>query len=102
MVVVLAIGSHVVPPSVELSHCVTLPVLPVKPNVPLTLLQEETEAGKEPPTVIGLTVTVSLAVLIQPVPSVDVAVTVYIVVILGLAVTVEPVVADNPVEGLHA
>jgi hypothetical protein len=48
----------------------------------------------------GFTVTVTVAVLVHPV-AVIVPVTVYVVVAVGLAVTVVPVVEDNPVEGLH-
>lgn len=47
----------------------------------------------------GFTVTVTEAVLVHPLPSVPV--TVYVVVIAGLAVTLAPVVADNPVAGLQ-
>lgn len=47
-------------------------------------------------TGIGLTVTVVVAVLEQ---APFVPVTVYVVVVVGLAVTVAPVVADNPVAG---
>jgi hypothetical protein len=47
----------------------------------------------------GLTETVFDAVLTQPFPSVPV--TVYVMVLDGLAVTVAPVVADSPVAGLH-
>jgi hypothetical protein len=46
----------------------------------------------------GLTVTVTCAVAEHP-P--DVPVTVYVVVLAGFAVTEEPVVALNPVAGLH-
>jgi hypothetical protein len=47
----------------------------------------------------GLTVTVTDALLVHPIPSVPV--TVYIVVEVGFAVTFAPVVGDNPAEGLH-
>jgi hypothetical protein len=46
-----------------------------------------------------VTVTVLLAVFVQLLPSVPV--TVYTVVLAGLAVTLVPVVADKPVEGLQ-
>jgi hypothetical protein len=46
----------------------------------------------------GLTVTVTCPVAEQPL---DVPVTVYVVVVVGFAVTDEPVVALNPVAGLH-
>jgi len=47
----------------------------------------------------GLTVIVTVAVLVHPLPLVPV--TVYVVVEPGLAVTVAVLVALNPVEGLH-
>lgn len=47
-------------------------------------------------TVRGETLTVTVPVLVQPEV---VPVTVYVVVLAGLAVTVAPVVADNPVAG---
>jgi hypothetical protein len=50
---------------------------------------------------IGFTVTVTVAVLLQPVEG-AVPVNVYVVVAIGFAVTDEPVVADNPVEGDQA
>ena len=45
----------------------------------------------------GFTVTVTVAVLLQPIEFVPV--TVYVVVTAGVAVTFTPVVADNPVDG---
>jgi hypothetical protein len=45
----------------------------------------------------GFTVTVTSSVFTQLLPSVPV--TVYVMVLEGVAVTVEPVVADNPVAG---
>ncbi len=47
----------------------------------------------------GFIVTVRVLVLVQPLASVPT--TVYVVVEEGFADTVEPVVEDNPVEGLH-
>ncbi len=47
----------------------------------------------------GLTVTVRLAVFMQPLPSVPV--TVYTVVVVGLAVGLAQLVHDNPVDGDH-
>jgi hypothetical protein len=44
-------------------------------------------------------VTVTVVVFEHPFPSVPV--TVYVVDVVGLAVTVEPEVDDNPVAGLH-
>jgi hypothetical protein len=46
-----------------------------------------------------LTVTVTVALLIQP--RLLVPVTVYVVVVAGLAVVLAPVVADSPVPGDH-
>jgi len=46
---------------------------------------------------LGLTVTVAVAVEVQP--AAEVPVIVYVVVAAGLAVTLEPVVADKPVAG---
>ena len=59
-------------------------------------------ATPEPPLIAGngLTVTVTTAVLMQPAPLVPV--TVYVVVPAGLAVTLAPVAADNPVDGDQA
>ena len=56
-------------------------------------------ATDEPPLMVGnaFTVTVFVPVLIQPLASVPV--TVYIVVVVGLAVMPEPVVAVRPVDG---
>jgi hypothetical protein len=53
------------------------------------------------PVIVGcaLTVTVTVCVLVHP--AAEVPVTVYVVVVAGLAVTVAPVVADNPVAGDH-
>jgi hypothetical protein len=47
----------------------------------------------------GLTTTVFVAVLVQPIAFVPV--TVYVVVADGVAVTEAPLVADSPVVGLH-
>lgn len=47
----------------------------------------------------GFTVTVTVFVFTHPFASVPV--TVYVVVEVGFAVTVAPVVEDKPVEGLH-
>jgi len=48
----------------------------------------------------GFTVTVDVVVPVQP--AAEVPVIVYVVVAAGLAVTLAPVVALKPVEGLHA
>ena len=47
----------------------------------------------------ALTVTVTVEVPIPP--NASVPITVYVVVVSGLATTVVPVVADKPVAGLH-
>ena len=66
----LEIVLHVLPPSVELSHLITLPVCPLSVNVPL-LEPEQTVALDEtvPPTETGLTVIVAdeeLAAVLTP------------------------------------
>ena len=63
------------------------------------LLPEQIVAGVAVGAIIGLfaTVTNAVAIAVQPTPSVPV--TVYVVVVKGLAVTLAPVVADNPVDG---
>ena len=55
-------------------------------------------SGETVTTGIGFTVTVTCAVAVHPFAS---AVTVYVVVEVGVAVTLAPVVALNPVAGLH-
>ena len=70
--VVFDIIVHVIP-SVELSHCTTLPTLPDKVNVPVPLEQSNIE-GKVPPTVVGFIVTVTVNVLPEQVPVVGVTV----------------------------
>jgi hypothetical protein len=52
-----------------------------------------------PPSGDGVTTIVALAVLEHPFAPVPV--TVYVVVVVGLAVTVDPVPEDKPVEGLQ-
>ena len=69
------------------------------PPVAVSVVDEPLQiATLEPPLVagIGLTVTVTVAVLLQPK---DVPVTVYVIVDVGLAVTLAPVVADKFVPG---
>ena len=58
-------------------------------------------AVSAPASTVGnaLTVTVTVVVPLQPTP--EVPVIVYVVVMVGLAVTDPPVVADNPVAGLQ-
>lgn len=48
---------------------------------------------------IGFTVTVIVPIPVQPAPLVPI--TVYVVVLVGLAVTEDPVVAERPVDGDH-
>ena len=48
---------------------------------------------------LGLTTTITVVVFTQPLPSVPAMV--YIELIVGLAVTDEPVVALKPVDGVH-
>ena len=56
---VLAMSLHVLNGDTELCHFITLPVLPVKVNTPLVLpVQTAVPPPTEPPTVVGLTVTV--------------------------------------------
>ena len=56
-------------------------------------------AGETVTVGLGLTVTVTVAVLVHPFAAVPV--TVYVIVLEGLAVTVAPVVDDKLVEGLQ-
>lgn len=73
-----------------------MPPLAVRFNV------EPAHTGELLPAVgVGneFTVTVTVAVLVQP--AAVVPVTVYVIVEVGLAVTVAPVVDDKPVPGLH-
>ena len=58
-------------------------------------------ATLEPPLIVGsaFTVTVTVAVLLQPFEFVPV--TVYVLVVVGLAVTLAQVVQDKPVAGDH-
>lgn len=99
---------------VEVGFAVTMaPVVADKPVAGLHVYVEAPDAVREtlPPiqiagaegvTVIvgfGFTVTVTVAVFTQPLALVPE--TVYVVVVVGPAVTVAPVVPDNPVDGLH-
>lgn len=80
-----------VPPPGAIVDVNTFPVLP-----PHTSLAPDIEHVG-----IGFTVTVIVAERWQPVPSVDVPVTVYVVVVVGLATTVTPLVVFKPVAGLQ-
>jgi hypothetical protein len=75
--------------------------LPLSVSVPpLELAQTVVTWGEiEPPAGAGITVTVTAVEFVHPFPSVPA--TVYVVVVVGLAITVAPVVVDNPVVGLH-
>jgi hypothetical protein len=64
----------------------------------VTLCPSQTETGGTVITGKGLTVTVTCAVAVHPLLS---PVTVYVVVVVGLAITNEPVVELNPVGGLQ-
>ena len=78
-----------------------MPPFPLNVNVPLfELIQVVVTAGEiVPPAGDGFTVTVTFAVFVHPIPLVPV--TVYVVVFDGLAVTVDPVEEDKPVEGFQ-
>ena len=72
------------------------------PPVAVSVVDEPLHiATLEPPPMVGrvLTVTITLALLLQPFPSVPV--TVYVLVVVGLAVTLAHVVQDKPVAGDH-
>jgi hypothetical protein len=90
-----------VPPLVEDSHPIILPVYPLNVNVPLLLVAhpKEEDGVIVPPAGLAFTVIVTVAVLVHPFPAVPV--TVYVVVVVGFAVTVAPVVEDKPVAGLQ-
>ena len=72
------------------------------PPVAVSVVDEPLQiAMLEPPLIVGnvFTVTVTLAVLLQPFELVPV--TVYVLVVVGLAVTLAHVVQDKPVAGVH-
>ena len=72
------------------------------PPVAVSVVDEPLQiAMLEPPLIVGnvFTVTVTLAVLLQPFELVPV--TVYVLVVVGLAVTLAQVVQDKPVAGVH-
>ena len=79
-----------------------MPPFPLRVNVPLfALAQAVVTCGEiEPPLGAGFTLTVTDVVFVHPFPSVPI--TVYVVVVVGPAVTVAPVVDDKPMAGLHA
>ena len=83
---VLAISAHVEPPFVEVCHLTTLPVLPLNVIVPVfvELHNVPPEYDVVPPTAGKIMVIVLLAVAVQPFASV--AVTLYVVVVVGLTV----------------
>ena len=72
---------------------------PLAVSVVLLPLHIDGAAGVTLIAGLGFTVTVTVVVLLHPAALVPI--TVYVVVAAGLAVTVAPVVADKPVEGLH-
>ena len=103
--VLFAITVHVIP-SGELSHCTTLPTLPVKVNVPLAPAQEDAE-GRVPATVVGLTVIVNvMGVPVQVVPplvyegvTVIVAITGAPVIFVAVNAAISPVpLAASPID----
>jgi hypothetical protein len=100
VVAVLAIGVHVTPPFVEDSHLTISSLKFCNVNVPeFDPLQTVVIAGTMfPPSAAGCTDTVIVAVLVQPL--LPVPVTVYVVVLVGEAVTVAPE-PTRPVVGLH-
>jgi len=98
---VLEICAHVVPPFDDDSHRMTEPPFPLNVSIPLfELAQAVVTCGAiEPPLGAGFTVTNTVVVFVHPFPSVPV--TVYVVVVVGPAATVAPIVDDNPAAGLH-
>jgi hypothetical protein len=74
-------------------------VAPLAVSVVLLPLQMAEDPATAVTVGFVLTVTVTCAVFLHPFASVPV--TVYVVVPAGVAVTVVPVVADNPVAGLQ-
>ena len=101
MLVVFEMDVHVVPPLVEDSHPIILPVYPPNVNVPLLAVAhpKEEDGVIVPPVGLAFTVTVTVVELVHPFAAV--AVTVYVVVVVGLAVTVAVVVDERPVPGLQ-
>lgn len=76
MVVVFEMEVHVVPPLVEDSHPIILPLCPVNVSVPvLEPVHPVEEAGESvPPVGLAFTVIVTVAVLVHPFPAVPVTV----------------------------
>ena len=89
------------PPFVEDSHLTILPVYPLSVNVPpFEPVQAVVTLGERvPPAGDGRTVTVTVAELLHPFASVPV--TVYVVLVVGLATTELPTVDERPVAGLQ-
>jgi hypothetical protein len=97
---VLEICVHVVPPFDDDSQRITEPPFPLKVSIPLFESHKRGHLRRNrTPFGAGFTVTTTVVVFVHPFPSVPV--TVYVVVVAGPAVTVAPVVDDNPVAGLH-
>ena len=69
-------GVHVVPPLIEDSHLIILPVEPLNVNVPLfDPVHPGLTAGEIlPPVGFAFTVTVTVALLVHPFPAVPVTV----------------------------
>ena len=85
-------------PPLALAYQVNVPVQPNASSVtvPGPQLVPSTAVGVAG---MGLTVTVTVVVFLHPLTSVPV--TVYVCEAVSVAVTVVPVVADNPVDGLQ-
>ena len=77
-------------------------MLPLTEPAPIDALSPVQIVAFEPASAVGneFTVTVTLLDAIHPLPFVSV--TVYVVVLVGLAVGLDAVALDNPVEGVHA
>ena len=77
-------------------------MLPLTEPAPIVADKPVQIVALDPASAVGneLTVTVTLFERIQPLPFVSV--TVYVVVLVGLALGLDIVVEFNPVEGVHA
>jgi hypothetical protein len=101
VLLVLGICVQLVPPLVEDSHLTITPLMPFTVKVPPFALAHAVVVCGEmvAPAGPGITDTVTLAVLEHPFAPVPV--TVYVVVVAGLPVTVDPMAEARPVEGLQ-
>jgi hypothetical protein len=89
---------QVCPPLVDVSHPMMVPVYGLSVSVPL-LLPAQT-VGSEESVPVGPSITFTVTVVDDEQPPV-VPVTVYIVVAVGYAITVAPVVIERLSAGLH-